>query len=165
MAVTNAPAPVIALIGVAKTYRSGSLVVAALRDVTLAIDHREFVAITGPSGSGKSSLLMVMGGLERATAGRVEVLGTELGLLGYPLGFDLGLIGFGEGELDRLLTGDSKTGLTEDDDAPEDDQRLLTPVEPVVPRLESRFELHHRTPLTRSCRSCMLQIRGFFIRR
>jgi DNA modification methylase len=35
------------------------------------------------------------------------------------LGFDLGLIGFGEGELERLLAGDSRTGLTEDDDAPE----------------------------------------------
>jgi DNA modification methylase len=34
------------------------------------------------------------------------------------LGFDLGLIGFGEGELERLLAGDSRTGLTEDDDAP-----------------------------------------------
>jgi DNA modification methylase len=34
------------------------------------------------------------------------------------LGFDLGLIGFGAGELERLLAGDSRTGLTEDDDAP-----------------------------------------------
>jgi ParB-like chromosome segregation protein Spo0J len=34
------------------------------------------------------------------------------------LGFDLGLIGFGEGELERLLAGDGRTGLTEDDDAP-----------------------------------------------
>jgi DNA modification methylase len=34
------------------------------------------------------------------------------------LGFDLGLIGFAEGELERLLAGDSRTGLTEDDDAP-----------------------------------------------
>ena len=34
------------------------------------------------------------------------------------LGFDLGLIGFGEGELERLLAGDSRTGLTEDDEAP-----------------------------------------------
>jgi len=34
------------------------------------------------------------------------------------LGFDLGLIGFGEGELERLLSGESRTGLTEDDEAP-----------------------------------------------
>jgi DNA modification methylase len=34
------------------------------------------------------------------------------------LGFDVGLIGFGEGELERLLAGDGRTGLTEDDEAP-----------------------------------------------
>jgi DNA modification methylase len=42
------------------------------------------------------------------------------------LGFDLGLIGFGEGELERLLAGDSKTGLTEDDDAPALPEQAVT---------------------------------------
>ncbi|MEM6973308.1 MAG: ABC transporter ATP-binding protein [Pseudomonadota bacterium] len=49
-----------------------------LRGIDLAIDAGESVGIIGPSGSGKSSLLMVLGGLERATAGRVEVLGQDL---------------------------------------------------------------------------------------
>jgi DNA modification methylase len=42
------------------------------------------------------------------------------------LGFDLSLIGFGEGELERLLAGESRTGLTEDDDAPALPERAIT---------------------------------------
>jgi DNA modification methylase len=42
------------------------------------------------------------------------------------LGFDLGLIGFGAGELERLLAGDSRVGLTEDDDAPELPEQAIT---------------------------------------
>jgi DNA modification methylase len=42
------------------------------------------------------------------------------------LGFDLGLIGFAEGELERLLAGDGRTGLTEDDDAPALPERAIT---------------------------------------
>jgi DNA modification methylase len=42
------------------------------------------------------------------------------------LGFDLGLIGFAEGELERLLAGDSRTGLTEDDEAPALPERAVT---------------------------------------
>jgi DNA modification methylase len=42
------------------------------------------------------------------------------------LGFDIGLIGFGEGELERLLSGEGKIGLTDDDDAPELPEQAVT---------------------------------------
>lgn len=49
-----------------------------LKGITLTIQRGETVGLIGPSGSGKSSLLMLLGGLERATAGRVLALGQDL---------------------------------------------------------------------------------------
>ncbi|WP_375260497.1 ABC transporter ATP-binding protein [Palleronia sp.] len=49
-----------------------------LKGVTLDVRRGETVGLVGPSGSGKSSLLMVMGGLERATGGTVHALGHDL---------------------------------------------------------------------------------------
>ncbi|MBY6202731.1 ABC transporter ATP-binding protein [Maritalea mobilis] len=49
-----------------------------LHGITLSVNRGEAVALTGPSGSGKSSLLMLMGGLERATGGSVMALGRDL---------------------------------------------------------------------------------------
>ena len=53
-----------------------------LRGITLDIAAGEIAAVVGPSGAGKSSLMMVAGALERATSGRVEVAGRDLGPLG-----------------------------------------------------------------------------------
>ncbi len=53
-----------------------------LRGVTLDVARGETLGLVGPSGSGKSSLLMLMGGLERATGGRIEVLGRDLTAMG-----------------------------------------------------------------------------------
>jgi putative ABC transport system ATP-binding protein len=50
-----------------------------LNGITLSVTRGETLGLTGPSGSGKSSLLMLMGGLERATGGRVTALGQDLG--------------------------------------------------------------------------------------
>jgi len=52
--------------------------VTILRDITLDIVRGQTVGMVGPSGSGKSSLLMLMGGLERATAGKITALGNDL---------------------------------------------------------------------------------------
>ncbi|MCC5960944.1 MAG: ATP-binding cassette domain-containing protein [Rhodobacteraceae bacterium] len=49
-----------------------------LRGITLDVTREETLGLVGPSGSGKSSLLMLMGGLERATAGQVSALGHDL---------------------------------------------------------------------------------------
>ncbi len=49
-----------------------------LKGITLDLDAGSSVGLIGPSGSGKSSLLMLMGGLERATAGRIIAADTDI---------------------------------------------------------------------------------------
>ncbi|HYT29588.1 MAG TPA: ABC transporter ATP-binding protein [Actinomycetota bacterium] len=56
---------------VTKTYRKGRATVTALRDVDLSIDEGEFLAIQGPTGQGKSTLLQLLGALDRPTSGSV----------------------------------------------------------------------------------------------
>lgn len=71
--------PLVRLDAVDLTLPSQAGNVEILRSVTLDVNRGERIAIVGPSGSGKSSLLMLIGGLERATAGTVRVLGKDLG--------------------------------------------------------------------------------------
>ena len=53
-----------------------------LHGIDLDVRRGETLGLTGPSGSGKSSLLMLLGGLERATGGTVRALGRDLGAMG-----------------------------------------------------------------------------------
>jgi putative ABC transport system ATP-binding protein len=61
------------------TLRGNAGAVEILRGITLEVAGGEAVGLVGPSGSGKSSLLMLMGGLEQATGGEVLALGQDLG--------------------------------------------------------------------------------------
>ena len=74
--------PVIALDDAALSLTGNAGLVEILRGISLSVGKGETLGLVGPSGSGKSSLLMVMGGLERATAGRVSVLGRDMTALG-----------------------------------------------------------------------------------
>ncbi|WP_149789055.1 ABC transporter ATP-binding protein [Lutimaribacter pacificus] len=70
--------PVISLKDVSLSLDGNAGRVDILHGITLDVQRGQTLGLVGPSGSGKSSLLMLMGGLERATAGTVTVLGQEL---------------------------------------------------------------------------------------
>lgn len=79
----NAPTPprgpVLALIGLHKTYRLGQHTVPALQGVDLSVQAGELLALTGPSGSGKSTVLNIAGLIDQADAGEVWLDGQSVG--------------------------------------------------------------------------------------
>jgi putative ABC transport system ATP-binding protein len=66
------------LTGITRTYRKGKQTVAALRDVDLDIADGEWLVIQGRTGGGKTTLLHILGGLDRPTSGTVIFNGSDL---------------------------------------------------------------------------------------
>ncbi len=73
--------PIIRAENLSKIYRAGKVEVPALRNVSFEIEPGEFVSVVGPSGSGKSTLFYVLGGLTRATSGRMTIDGVDFATL------------------------------------------------------------------------------------
>jgi putative ABC transport system ATP-binding protein len=84
--------PLVEARNVSRTFDDGRI--QALRDVTLAMDAGEFVAIQGPSGCGKSTLLQILGGLDHPTSGQVRFQATPFEEMGDLSAFRSRRIGF-----------------------------------------------------------------------
>jgi lipoprotein-releasing system ATP-binding protein len=73
--------PFLEATGLVKTYRGGRETIHVLRGLDLTVERGEMVAIMGASGVGKSTLLHLLGGLDKADAGSVRIGPVELGTL------------------------------------------------------------------------------------
>ncbi len=76
--VANGHTPLIQVLDLVKDYATGAGPVRVLYGVSLAVQPKEFVALVGASGSGKSTLINMITGIDRPTAGTVEVAGSRL---------------------------------------------------------------------------------------
>ena len=70
------------LVGLTKNYKRGSEIIHALDDVTLDIDKGEFIAVVGRSGSGKTTMLDLLGLLLKPTAGSLFIDDVDTSKLG-----------------------------------------------------------------------------------
>jgi putative ABC transport system ATP-binding protein len=75
----SAAPPLVELVRVSKEYETGGGVVRAMREVSLSIAEGEFVAIVGTSGSGKSTMMNILGCLDRPTRGTYTLAGLDVG--------------------------------------------------------------------------------------
>jgi putative ABC transport system ATP-binding protein len=74
--------PVIEIKHVKKEYVLGTQLIYALKDVSLSVNHNEYVALMGPSGSGKSTLMNILGCLDTPSSGTYTLNGTEVAKMG-----------------------------------------------------------------------------------
>jgi putative ABC transport system ATP-binding protein len=77
----NNTMPLVEINGLTKEYKKGDQRIVPLKDVTLAIDKGDFVSLMGASGSGKSTLLNLIAGIDKPTAGAIQVAGTDIAKL------------------------------------------------------------------------------------
>ncbi len=77
----TSPSPAIAARNLTLTLGSGDSAVAILKGVDLTVPQGQTLALLGPSGSGKSSLMAVLSGLERASSGSLQVAGQDFAAL------------------------------------------------------------------------------------
>ena len=85
----------IKLVGVDLSLGRGAARVHILRGISLEVGRGEALGLVGPSGSGKSSLLMAIAGLERVDAGTVEIDGEDLARLDEETGAQIADLIFG----------------------------------------------------------------------
>ena len=82
VAAAPSPVPQIVARDLAKTYRMGDSVIGALQGINVEVARGEYLAVTGHSGSGKSTFMNLIGALDTPTSGSLNIEGHELGGLG-----------------------------------------------------------------------------------
>jgi putative ABC transport system ATP-binding protein len=75
---SSSPAPQIVARDLTKTYRMGDSVIGALQGINVEVERGEYLAVTGHSGSGKSTFMNLIGALDTPTSGSLKIEGSEL---------------------------------------------------------------------------------------
>src|ERR687896_174062 len=70
--------PLIEVVDLFKSYQRDSLEIPVLRNISLDIAEGDFLAFMGPSGSGKTTLLNLIAGIDKPTAGKILIAGTDI---------------------------------------------------------------------------------------
>src|SRR4030067_774486 len=76
--------PIVEIKNLYKSYKRGDQILPVLADITLDIDEGEFLALMGPSGSGRTTLLNLIAGIDRCDSGSVVVAGMDIPALSEP---------------------------------------------------------------------------------
>ena len=66
------------MVNVTKTYKMGEVKIRAVDGINFNVEKGEFVVIVGPSGAGKTTVLNILGGMDRATTGQIWIDGTDI---------------------------------------------------------------------------------------
>src|SRR5512147_723732 len=72
------PTPLVAASTLCKAYQIDETAVEVLRDITFTVQKGQFVAIYGPSGAGKTTILNMISGIDKPTSGKILVFGADL---------------------------------------------------------------------------------------
>ena len=78
----SAATPLIRIRDLVKAYRRGEQEIPVLLGLSLDVAAGDFIALMGPSGSGKSTLLNLIAGIDKPTAGTIEIAGIDIATLG-----------------------------------------------------------------------------------
>ncbi len=74
--------PLVVIEALSKSYTRGDQEIPVLRNISLRVEHGEFLALMGPSGSGKTTLLNLIAGIDRPDRGMLKVAGVDISELG-----------------------------------------------------------------------------------
>ncbi|MBS7626430.1 ATP-binding cassette domain-containing protein, partial [Candidatus Bathyarchaeota archaeon] len=73
--------PVVYVENLHKTFKQGSSTVSLFNGLSFRVDEGEFIAVTGPSGTGKTTLINLLAGLDRPTKGTIKIFGRDISSL------------------------------------------------------------------------------------
>jgi putative ABC transport system ATP-binding protein len=139
--------PIVQFTDVRKTYQMGTVIVEALRGISVQVQEGDYISIMGPSGCGKSTMLNLLGCLDRPTAGQYllggeDVSGMEDDALSAIRGSRLGFVFQSDNLIQQLTVLENIEIPLYYQDRPEDESRAIA--RQLAGRVGLEHRLHHK---------------------